>query len=125
MSENLKDVLETIKESILKDDESIDSFLIDKELWKELLDYITNLQSKYENQVHRYLNLEKLLNKEISKNIKLQKENETLKKLHNEELYRRIRAHQYIFKNMICDALYPASKVDGENIIKRLNGDDE
>ena len=46
MSENLKDILDSIKESINKNDDSIDSFLIDTEHWVELLDYITNLQER-------------------------------------------------------------------------------
>ena len=52
----------------------------------------------------------------------LQKGNERLKDLYNKEIYKRFKAHNYIFKNMICDALYPASKVDGENVINILNG---
>ena len=47
MSENLKDVLDSIKEAINKNDDSIDSFLIDTEHWVELLDYITNLQEEH------------------------------------------------------------------------------
>lgn len=54
----------------------------------------------------------------------LQEENERLKELYNEEIHKRIKAHKYIFKNMICDALYPASKVDGENVINILNKGD-
>ena len=46
MSEEIKDVLDSIKEAINKNDDSIDSFLIDIECWKELLDYITNLQEE-------------------------------------------------------------------------------
>lgn len=53
MSENLKDILDSIKEAINKNDDSIDSFLIDIECWKELLDYITNLQKRLDFMIDR------------------------------------------------------------------------
>ena len=46
--------------------------------WQPMIDYITNLQTKYENQIHRYMNL-----KEYTTN--LQEENEFLK-LNNPEM---------------------------------------
>lgn len=48
MSENLKDILDSIKEAINKNDDSIDSFLIGTECWKELLDYINKLEEENE-----------------------------------------------------------------------------
>lgn len=44
MKDEIKEILETIKKCIETKDDNIESFLIDIEKWKELLDYITNLQ---------------------------------------------------------------------------------
>ena len=61
MSEEVKEILE-----------EIDNKIIPNEHWNKIKDYITNLQNKYENQIHRYMNL-----KDYATN--LQKENEELK----------------------------------------------
>ena len=75
MSENTKNVLDSIKEAINKNDDSIDSFLIDIECWKELLDYITNLQNQLEEKTYLYNKLD-IESKYVINN--LQEENKEL-----------------------------------------------
>lgn len=70
MNDEIKEILEDlqmfIQEKYLLED------VLNEKKTKILLDYITNLQYKYENQIHRYMNL-----KDYATN--LQKENEELK----------------------------------------------
>ena len=65
MSENIKDVLDSIKEAINKNDDSIDSFLIATECWKELLDYIANLQKRLDFMIDRNDEKQERINKAI------------------------------------------------------------
>lgn len=48
MNEEIKKILDTIKDIVEKNDDSIESLLIDITKWKLLLDYITNLQEENE-----------------------------------------------------------------------------
>lgn len=109
---------------IVSEEEERGMYLCDKEHSKLLLDYIINLQNKYENQIHRYMNL-----KEYTTN--LQEENERLK-----VNYKNDRSHQVNFdyfqllynnysKDIIIDDLvYKCEDLDnckrgyGEAIIK-------
>ena len=118
MSEEVKEILESL-DKMAKAEYYPEELLTYKEC-KVLLDYITNLQKENKHLSKSYAEAILFNQKRCEQNKELQKENEKLKKLHNEELYRRIKAHKYIFKNMICDPLYKGSKVDGENVINIL-----
>lgn len=55
----------------------------------------------------------------------LEEENKGLKEELNRMFNRKVNAIKYIGREMIHDALYPASKVDGMKIIELLNAGDE
>ena len=56
MNDEIKEILETIKKCIETNDDNIESFLIDIEKWKDLLDYITNLQQENERLKEKSIN---------------------------------------------------------------------
>lgn len=82
MKEEIKEILGTIKKCIETNDDNIESFIIDINKWKELLDYITNLQEKvnqYENPDDMTLMFMWCNEKAKDKIKHLQEENERLK----------------------------------------------
>ncbi len=96
MKDKIKEILEILKKCYDLKDENFDNYITLYQLGT-LLDYITNLQQ----------------------------ENKGLKEELNRMFNRKVNAIKYIGREMIHDALYPASKVDGMKLIELLNGGDE
>lgn len=134
MSEEVKEILEALKRcdnTYLKIENSngekeyeyhqVNDLRLDGYHSQLLLDYITNLQTKYENQIHRYMNL-----KEYTTN--LQEKNERLNTELNAYKSRCEKANEYIksfYETPEDIDAYDITYYWADKVMGILNGGDE